>query len=138
MDLLNLIAIQSEDAGTTTGGGGGGLLMIGWIVILFAIMYFVMIRPQKKKQKEEEKLRNSIEVGDEILTIGGIYGRVISVKDDSFVIESASDHSKIKIARWAVNQNLSVHDNAEVVPEKKSFFGGFKFKKKGEEENAQE
>lgn len=85
-----------------------GIIWFGVIIVLF---YFVLIRPQKKKQKEEQKLRDSIQVGDEILTIGGIYGKVVSIKDDSFVIESVADHSKIKIARWAVSQNLTVHED---------------------------
>ena len=57
-------------------------------------------------------MRENLQVGDEILTIGGIYGRVISLKEDSIVIESKSDHSKLTIARWAMQQNLTVHDDA--------------------------
>lgn len=53
-------------------------------------MYFVMIRPQKKKQKEEQNMRDSIQVGDEITTIGGIMGRVVTVKEDSIIIEIGS------------------------------------------------
>ena len=77
---------------------------------LIAIMYFVLIRPQRKKQKEEKQMRENLQVGDEIITIGGIYGRVISLKPESFVIESKSDHSKLTFARWALQQNLTVHD----------------------------
>ncbi len=83
-----------------------------YFVFIIALFYFILIRPQKKKQKEEQKLRDSIQVGDEILTIGGIYGKVVSIKDDSLVIESSADHSKLKIARWAVSQNLTVHEDA--------------------------
>lgn len=90
----------------------GNWFIIVYFVIIIAVMYFIMIRPQKKKQKEEQKMRESIQVGDELLTIGGIYGRVVSIKDDSYVIESVADHSKIKIARWAVSQNLTVHEDA--------------------------
>lgn len=82
-----------------------------YFVVIIALFYFILIRPQKKKQKEEQKLRDSIQVGDEILTIGGIYGKVVSIKDDSLVIESSADHSKLKIARWAVSQNLTVHED---------------------------
>ena len=70
-----------------------------------------MIRPQRKKQKEEKQMRENLQVGDEIVTIGGIYGRVISLKEDTIVIESKSDHSKITIARWALQSNLTVHDD---------------------------
>ena len=87
------------------------IFSIVWFGVIIVLFYFVLIRPQKKKQKEEQKLRDSIQVGDEILTIGGLYGKVVSIKDDSFVIESVADHSKIKIARWAVSQNLTVHED---------------------------
>ena len=66
---------------------------------------------KEKKEKEEKKMRENLQVGDEIVTIGGIYGRVISLKEDTFVIESLSDHSKLTIARWAMQQNLTVHDD---------------------------
>ncbi len=88
-----------------------GLYPIFMLVLLFGLMYFMIIRPQRKKQKEEQKMRDSLQVGDEIVTIGGIYGRVISLKEDTIVIESKSDHSKITIARWALQQNLTVHDD---------------------------
>ena len=79
---------------------------------IFGAMYFFLIRPQKKKQKEEKKMRENLQVGDEIITIGGIYGRVISLKEDTIVIESVSDHSKLTIGRWALQTNLTVHDDA--------------------------
>lgn len=90
--------------------GGGSWFMIIYFVAIIAVMYFILIRPQRKKQKEEKKMRENLQVGDEIVTIGGIYGRVISLKPESFVIESKSDHSKLTFARWALQQNLTVHD----------------------------
>ena len=98
-------------ASAAAGGLGGGMMMIFWLVIMFVAMYFLLIRPQRKKAKEEQKMRDSLQVGDEILTIGGIYGRVISLKEDSIVIESKSDHCKLTIARWALQQNLTVKDD---------------------------
>ncbi|MBR3300861.1 MAG: preprotein translocase subunit YajC [Clostridia bacterium] len=105
-----------KTATATSGSAGGGLLMIGYFVIIIGIMYFVIIRPQSKKKKEEKQMRENLQVGDDIITIGGIYGKVISLKEDTIVIESKSDHSKITIARWALQQNLTVHDDA---PKKK-------------------
>ena len=84
------------------------LLMLVPMILIF---YFFLIRPQKKKEKAEKLMRENLQVGDEILTIGGIYGRVISLKEDAMVIESKSDHSKLTIARWALQQNLTVHDD---------------------------
>lgn len=83
-----------------------GLLPIIGIVVL---MYFMMIRPEKKRKKEEQKLRENTQIGDEILTIGGIYGKIVSIKDDSFVIETI-DHSKIRIAKSAMQTNFTVHE----------------------------
>ena len=94
----------------TTANPAGTIIYLVLIAAMFGIMYLVMIRPQKKKQKEEEKMRNNIQIGDEILTIGGFYAKVISIKEDALVIESVSDHTKQKIARWAVQQNLTIHD----------------------------
>ena len=77
------------------------------IAAMFAILYFFMIRPQKKKEKEIQLMRSKLEVGDEIVTIGGIIGRVVNIKVETIVIETGSDRSKIRITRWAVQQNNS-------------------------------
>ncbi len=92
--------------------GGSIWFMVIYLVVIFGAMYLLMIRPQRKKQKEEKKMRENLQVGDEIVTIGGLYGRVISLKEDTIVMESISDHSKITIARWALQSNLTVHDDA--------------------------
>ena len=109
---FNPITLADSATQTTAGGPQSMILMIVWLVVIFGAMYFIMIRPQRKKQKEEKKMRDNLQVGDEIVTIGGIYGRVISLKEDTIVIESASDHSKLTIARWALQTNLTVHDDA--------------------------
>ncbi len=87
------------------------VFLILYIAVIGLAMYFIMIRPQRKKQKKEEQMRNNIQMGDDILTIGGIHGKVVSIKDDSLVIESPIDHSKIKIAKWAIQSNLTIHGN---------------------------
>ena len=111
--LLDTAANTSSDA--AQGGLGGGVLGMALpLIIMVAAMYFLIIRPQKKKEKAEKKMRENLQIGDEILTIGGIYGRVISLKEESIVIESKSDHSKLTIARWAMQQNLTVHDDTPV------------------------
>ena len=67
-------------------------------VVLIVVFYFFLIRPQRKRDKQERDMRNSIEIGDEISTIG----RVVNIKDDVLVIESSSDRTKLKIYRWAI------------------------------------
>lgn len=108
---MNFNMLTLEAAQTTGAGGIGGIGMIIYLVVIFGAMYFFLIRPQRKKQKEEKKMRDNLQVGDEIVTIGGIYGRVVSLKEDTMVIESISDHSKITLARWAMQSNLTVHDD---------------------------
>ena len=106
---LNMLTLAAKNANANA--GGGTLFMIVYLVIIFGAMYFILIRPQRKKQKEEKKMRENLQVGDEIVTIGGIYGRVISLKEETMVIESISDHSKITVARWAMQSNLTIHDD---------------------------
>lgn len=77
---------------------------------LFVIMYFFMIRPQKKKQKEEQAMRDNLQIGDEITTIGGIIGKIVTVKDESLIIETGADRNRMKITRWAISQNNTANE----------------------------
>ncbi|MGN1478540.1 MAG: preprotein translocase subunit YajC [Acutalibacteraceae bacterium] len=85
-------------------------MMWVYLIAMLAIMYFIMIRPQRKKQKEEQTMRDNIQIGDEITTIGGIMGKVVTVKEDSLVIETGADRNKMKIARWAVSTNNTANE----------------------------
>lgn len=89
------------------GAGMGSLLSIGMIVIMFVAMYFLTIRPQKKAEKEANEMRNNLEIGDEITTIGGIIGRIVSIKDETCVIETTKNGTKIRILKAAV-RNVDV------------------------------
>ena len=110
--MFNLTLLAK--AAAPTGGTPSFLPILVIYGLLIFCLWFFMLRPQKKKQKEEAKMRANLQVGDEIVTIGGIYGRVISLKEDTIVIESQSDHSKLTIARWALQSNLTVHDDAPI------------------------
>ncbi|NMA06778.1 MAG: preprotein translocase subunit YajC [Ruminococcaceae bacterium] len=79
-----------------------GLSSILLMVAMVGIFYFLLIRPQKKREKKTQEMRSSIEVGDGITTVGGIVGRVVSIKDETLLIETGSDRSKLRIQRWAV------------------------------------
>lgn len=92
-------------ASATAAGGSNPTTMILLLVGMFAVMYFVMIRPQKKRQKEEQEMRNAVEIGDEITTIGGICGRVVTVKENHLIIETGADRNRMQITRWAVQSN---------------------------------
>lgn len=74
------------------------------MIAVLVLMYFMMIRPQRKKEKETQNMRNSIEVGDGITTIGGIVGHVVSIKEDTFVLETGNDRVKMRFKRWAIQE----------------------------------
>ncbi|MBP3327358.1 MAG: preprotein translocase subunit YajC, partial [Clostridia bacterium] len=76
---------------------GNNMIWI-YLIGMVVLMYFLTIRPQKKKQKEEQAMRDNIQVGDEITTIGGIIGRVVTVKEDSIIIETGADKNRLKFA----------------------------------------
>ena len=73
------------------------------IVILFVLMYFLMIRPQRKKDKQIKDMRNSLTVGDEIITIGGLCGKIVKTKDETIVVQVGADKVKFEMMRWAVS-----------------------------------
>ena len=78
------------------------------LILLVVVFYFFLVRPQKKRDKAEKEMRDSIQVGDEISTIGGFIGKVVSIKDDTLVIESTADRTKLKLYRWAVRGKEAV------------------------------
>ena len=92
--------LEGEAAAATA--GGNPVYLIVTFVLMIGIFYFLMYRPQKKQEKEQQQMRNSIEVGDEITTIGGIIGRVVAIKDETLVIETSKERTKIRILRSAV------------------------------------
>lgn len=73
------------------------------IALMFAMLYFLMIRPENKRKKEAQNLRDSLTVGDEITTIGGITGTICSVKENTIVIETGADRVRIEFTKWAVS-----------------------------------
>ena len=116
--LFNYLCMGAPAAGGTGTAqqGGSPVTMILLLVGMMVVMYFIMIRPQKKKQAEDQKLRDSVQIGDEITTIGGINGRVVTVKEDSIVIETGADRTKMKLMRWAIQTNDTA--NARAAEEK--------------------
>lgn len=99
-----------------SGGAGNSLwITILYMLLIVGVFYFLLMRPQQKRKKQEEKMRSSVQVGDDITTIGGIEGRVVGIKEDtnSLIIETGTDRAKIKIKKWAVGSIETVHDQAE-------------------------
>ncbi len=106
---MQLFPIFAETPGTTPGSSWSMIVML---VAFVAIFYFMIYRPQKKQEKETARMRDSIQIGDEISTTGGILGRVVKVKDDIITIETGSDRNKLKIFKWAVRA-VEIPANAE-------------------------
>ena len=73
------------------------------LVLMFAMLYFFMIRPENKRKKEAQNLRDSLSVGDEITTIGGITGTICAVKENTIVVETGADRVRIEFTKWAVS-----------------------------------
>ena len=70
--------------------------------LMILLLYFMIYRPQKKQEKKDAAMRNSLEIGDQVTTIGGVVGRVVAIKDDTFVLETGSDRVKIRFAKTAI------------------------------------
>lgn len=77
------------------------IIMLGGLLL---VMYFVMIRPQKKQEQEKNNMLNNLAVGDEITTIGGIIGKIVSIKEETCVIETSHERTKIRILKSAVSR----------------------------------
>ncbi|MCR4638197.1 preprotein translocase subunit YajC [Ruminococcus sp.] len=99
-------AANSQGTGQMSAGAGmGGTLIM--MVAMFAILYFVAIRPQKKRDRELKEMQQSLQVGDEIVTGGGIVGIVVSVGEDTVVIETGGAKHKLRIKNWAITENVT-------------------------------
>jgi len=82
--------------------GGSNTMVI--TLVLLALVYFMFMRPQQNKDKKSNQMRANLEVGDEVITRGGIVGRVCSIREDTLVLETGSDRTRLRIARWAVDE----------------------------------
>ena len=89
---------------TATGTQGGGSMII-MMLVMVVIFYFFLIRPENKKKKAANEMRSSLKVGDNITTIGGVIGDIVSIKDDSLVIETSADKVRVEFAKWAISSN---------------------------------
>lgn len=104
------ITVMSASANTTTGGYLVTFIPLALILVFF---YFFILKPQKKQEKQDREMRESVDVGDEIITNGGIIGIVTQVKDDNVVIETGGDRSKIRIMKWAIAKVVSDDDESD-------------------------
>ena len=83
------------------------------LALMLVMLYFMIYRPQKKQEKKDAAMRNSLEIGDQVTTIGGIIGRVVAIKDDTFVLETGADRVKIRFTKNAISSVEKLNmDNA--------------------------
>ncbi len=97
---MNMFSYLLE--GETTTNGASWISMVIMIALLVLVMYFFMIRPQKKQEKQINEMRDNLQVGDEITTIGGVIGKIVSIKDETILLETGRDKVKIRFLKSAV------------------------------------
>ena len=105
------IAYADTAAATTAASGGMGSTIL-MIVLMIAIFYFLMIRPENKRKKQAEEMRNSLKKGDWLTTIGGVYGRVVSITDRTVVIETSEDRVRVEFLKSAIGQVGTLDEQA--------------------------
>ena len=103
------------------GGEGGGSMWgtILMLVVMIGVFYFLLIRPENKRKKEAEQLRSNVKTGDQVTTIGGVVGTVVSVKDEKFVLETGADQVRIEFAKWAISTNDTATEAAKAEAKKR-------------------
>ena len=103
---------------TTTGANAGMGSSIFMLIAMLGVFYFMLIRPENKRKKEAEQMRSSVKNGDKIVTIGGIVGTVVNVKEDKIVIETSADQVRIELAKWAISSNETAEEAAKAEAKK--------------------
>ena len=102
------------NATSTSAGMGSTLLMM---VLMIAIFYFMLIRPQRKKDKQVKDMLANLKVGDRVCTIGGIYGTIVNIKDDTISLAVGKDNVNLVFARWGIRsvEEISIENDAEAL-----------------------
>lgn len=127
MNVLNLIGLT--DAAATAGAAAAGAEgvpaagvgeMIGMflpLILMFVVFYFLLIRPQKKKDKKVKDMLAALKTGDRVCTIGGIYGTITGIKDDTIELSVGRDNVKLVFARWAIRnvEEIAIENDSEVL-----------------------
>ena len=120
MEILTRL-MTSTGADPAAGGNNWTSILITMIplALMIVVFYFLLIRPEKKRQKNDKAMRENLQVADEVVTIGGIIGRVLSIQEDTVVVETGSDRNRIRVLKSAIAENRTAHDDVEKVTLKK-------------------
>ncbi len=134
MNVLSQMMLGLTDAGTAAGaaaadgaaaaegavasaGMGEMLSMLLPLVLMFVVFYFLLIRPQQKKDKKVKEMLAALKAGDRVCTIGGIYGTITNIKDDTIELSVGRDNVKLVFARWAIRnvEEVAIENDSEVL-----------------------
>lgn len=109
---MNFSVLLEAGAGAESGGMGGMLGMLLPLVLMLGMIYFLFMRPESKRKKKMEEMLNNLQIADEVVTTGGIIGRVIDVKaeSDTVVIETGGDKTRIRVLKSCIAENRTVHE----------------------------
>ncbi|MDE5764919.1 MAG: preprotein translocase subunit YajC [Ruminococcus sp.] len=109
---MNAFAEGETASGDTAsqGTGGGMTSLIVSMLLMLVLLYFMAIRPQKKREKEAADMQKGLQIGDEIVTTGGIVGMITRIGDDNVVIETGGERNKIRVKKWAVAENITANE----------------------------
>ncbi len=100
--IFGNIALDTVESSASAGGAGDMVSMIVMMVLMVVVFYFLLIRPQRKKDKAVKAMLAALKKGDRVCTIGGIYGTIIAISDDSVTLSVGSQQNNIVFARWAI------------------------------------
>ena len=107
---MNLSVLAQAATPQPTGAYGWSTIIM--MVVLLLAFYFILIRPQRKKEKKDAEMRKNLQIGHEIVSVGGIVGIVCKIEEETLVIETGGDRSRLRIKKWAVSQNLDAEKEA--------------------------
>jgi preprotein translocase subunit YajC len=107
MTKMHVLLAQAQPAAPA---GGYALFQLAPLVLMFAAMYFLLIAPQRKKQKAHEKMLTELKTGDEVVTSGGIYGTITSVKEDRFIVRIGENNAKVEVGKGFISTVIKKAD----------------------------
>ena len=117
MTLTDAAAAAGDAAAPAAAGAGEMIGMFLPLILMFVIFYFLLIRPQKKKEKKVKEMLAALKPGDRICTIGGIYGTITSIKDETIELAVSNENTKLVVARWAIRnvEEVAIENDSEVL-----------------------
>ena len=121
LGITNAVAETAAPAGmedmSTAGGIVGMIVSLLPMILIFVVFYFMLIRPQRKKDKKIKEMLDNLKVSDRICTIGGIYGTITGIKDDTIELAVSNENTKLVVARWAIRnvEEVSIENDSEVL-----------------------